>query len=218
MDCNRYLQGCLKGLTVFSVILLAGCARPVAGLYPPEGSDVRTVYVVNNYGWHTSIVVPGKDAAPYIRASDDFKDARYLEIGWGDEVYYQARKTTSAMGMKAIFWPTDSVLHVVALDAAPVLSSPDTEVVALSLSEKGFEKLAAFIDDSFAKDAKGEIIRLGSGLYGTSRFYRAKGTFYLFNDCNRWSADAIRAAGFPIITFSVITSAHVMQQLKLEER
>lgn len=214
MEYSRYLRGTVTSLTVLTVM---GCARPVAGLYPPDLSDSKTVYVVNAYGWHTSIVVPGKEAAPYIRASDDFEGARYLEIGWGDEAYYQARKTTSGMGLKAVFWPTDSVLHVVALDRDPALYFPDADVVAIRLSERGFRKLAGFIDESFAEDEKGGVIRLGSGLYGRSRFYRAQGTFYLFNNCNRWSADAIRSSGFPISTFYVITAAHVMDQLE-EER
>ncbi|UCD90736.1 MAG: DUF2459 domain-containing protein [Desulfobacterales bacterium] len=28
---------------------------------------------------------------------------------------------------------------------------------------------------------------MGKGKYGYSKFYSAKGTFYLFNTCNTWS-------------------------------
>ncbi|WP_345976987.1 DUF2459 domain-containing protein [Sulfurimonas sp. HSL3-7] len=216
MESSRYLQGMLIMLVAFSTILLTGCAKTVRTLYPPnpDRNDNKTVYVVNNYGWHTGIVLSRKDAAPYLHAFDDFKSARYLEIGWGDELYYQAKKITFWMSIRAAFWPTDSVLHVVALQDEPLAHFSDSDVVALELSNRGFIRLVEFIDNSFALDEKGEIITLGSGLYGTSRFYRAEGTFHLFNNCNTWSADAIRSSGFPISTFYVFSSDNMMYQLK----
>jgi len=38
---------------------------------------------------------------------------------------------------------------------------------------------------------------LGPGLYGSSRFYRAVGTFHAFNVCNHWIAGLLDAAGVP---------------------
>ncbi len=216
MESNRYLQGILILLIIFFSALLTGCARPVDALYPPnpDRTDNKTVYVVNNYGWHTGIVLSRKDAEPYLHAFDDFKSAGYLEIGWGDEVYYQAKKITLWLSIRAAFWPTDSVLHVVALQNDPLEHFSDSEVVALELSNTGFIRLVEFIDKSFALDKEGEIITLGSGLYGTSRFYRAEGTFHLFNNCNTWSADAIRSSGFPISTFYVFSADNIIFQLK----
>ena len=219
MKCNRCLQSIMSSLIIFSIALLAGCAKPVDELYPPDpdGTENKTVYVVNNYGGHTGIVIPRKDAEPYMHSFDDFKNARYLEIGWGDAAYYQAKEITLWLSMRAAFWPTDSVLHVVALQNDPSVHYSESEVVVLELSKKGFIRLVEFIDNSFALDENREIIRLGSGLYGTSRFYRAEGTFYLFNNCNDWSADAIRASGFPISTFYVFKADNVMYQLRRNE-
>ncbi|MGB6019766.1 MAG: DUF2459 domain-containing protein [Sulfurimonadaceae bacterium] len=207
-------------MIIFSIALLAGCAKPVSALYPPDPdrSDNKTVYIVNNYGGHTGIVLPRKDADPYMHSFNDFKSARYLEIGWGDAAYYQAKEITLWLSIRAAFWPTDSVLHVVALQTDPLEHFYNREVVALELSKTGFIRLVEFIDNSFALDEKREIIRLGSGLYGRSRFYRAEGTFYLFNNCNDWSADAIRSSGFPISTFYVLTAGNVMYQLKQDKR
>ena len=210
----------MSSLIIFSIALFAGCAKPVHELYPPDPdeTDNKTVYIINNYGDHTGIVIPRKDAEPYMHAFDDFKNARYLEIGWGDAAYYQAEEITLWLTIKAAFWPTDSVLHVVALQNDPLVHCSDSEVVALELSKKGFIRLVEFIDNSFALDENREITRLGSGLYGRSRFYRAEGTFYLFNNCNDWSADAIRSSGFPISTFYVLTGANIMYQLEQAER
>jgi len=215
MEYNSYLKGILASLILFSIALLAGCAKPVSTLYPPDPdrTDNKTVYIVN-HGLHTGIILAKKDADPYMHSFDDFKNARYVEIGWGDETYYQAEKKTLWMATRALFWPTDSVLHVAALQTDPVAYFSNSEVVQLKLSKTGFIRLAEFIDNSFALNKKREIIKLGSGLYGASRFYRAEGSFHLFNNCNTWSARAIRSSGFPISTFYVFTGSNVMYQLK----
>jgi len=205
-------------LIIFFIALLAGCAKPVNAFYPPDPdrTDNKTVYIVN-HGLHTGIVLPKKDADPYMHSFDDFKNASYLEIGWGDETYYQTGEETLWMGIRALFWPTDSVLHVAALQTDPVAYFSNSEVVQLKLSKTGFIRLVEFIDKSFALNKKGQIIKLGSGLYGTSRFYRAEGTFHLFNNCNTWSAGAIHSSGFPISTFYIFTAGNIMYQLKDEQ-
>lgn len=215
MHCNGYLQNILRSLAIFSIALLTGCTKPVSEFYPPDPNrtDNKTIYIVN-HGLHTGIVLPKKDADPYIHSFDDFKSASYLEVGWGDETYYQSEKDTLWMGIRALFWPTDSVLHVAALQTDPETYFPNNEVIELTLSKRGFIRLVEFIDRSFALNEKKQIIKLGSGLYGTSSFYRAEGRFHLFNNCNSWSAKAIRSSGFPISTFYVFSADDLMYQLK----
>jgi uncharacterized protein (TIGR02117 family) len=219
IECNCYLKAILTSLIIFSIALLGGCTKPISEFYPPDPdrTDNKTVYIVN-HGLHTGIVLPKKDAAPYMHSFDDFKSARYLEIGWGDETYYQAEENTLWMGIRALSLPTNSVLHVAALQTDPVAYFSNSEVIQLKLSKTGFIRLVEFIDNSFALNKKRQIIKLGSGLYGTSKFYRAEGTFHLFNNCNTWSARAIRSSGFPISTFYVFTAGNVMYQLKQDER
>lgn len=215
MECRHYLQNILTSLIIFSFLLLTGCTKPVSEIYPadPERTDNKTIYIVN-HGLHTGIAVPKKDSAPYMHSFDDFKNARYLEIGLGDEIYYQTEPNTLWMGIRALFWPTNSVLHVAALQRDPVSYFSNNEVVQLKLSKTGFIRLVEFIDKSFALNENGQTIKLGNGLYGTSRFYRAEGTFHLFNNCNNWSAKAIRSSGFPISTLNVFTARDIMYQLK----
>ena len=219
MERNCYLQGILTSLIIFSIVLLTGCTKSISISYPPDPNqtDNKTVYIVN-HGYHTGIVLPKKEADPYMRSFDDFKNAQYLEIGWGDETYYQAEENTLWIGTRALFWPTDSVLHVAALQTDPVAYFSNSEVAQLKLSKTGFISLVEFIDNSFALNEKKQIIKIGSGLYGTSRFYRAEGKFHLFNNCNTWSAKAIRSSGFPISTFNVFTADNIMYQLKQNKR
>lgn len=218
MEFNSYQQVIFASLITFSIALLTGCSKPVSALYLPDSdiTDNKTVYIVN-HGLHTGIALPKKDAAPYMHSFDDFKSARYLEIGWGDEIYYQTEPNTLWMGIRALFWPTDSVLHVAALNTDPIKYFNHNEVVPLKLSKTGFIRLVEYIDSSFTLDEKKKIIKLGNGLYGTSRFYRAEGKFHLFNNCNTWSARAIRSSGFPINSCCLFTSSNIMHQLKQDE-
>ncbi|GIT97774.1 DUF2459 domain-containing protein [Sulfurovum sp. TSL1] len=219
MEYNCYLQNILLGLMVFSVTLLTGCTKPISEFYPPGPgrTDNKTVYVVN-HGLHTGIVLPKKDAASYMHAFNDFKSARYLEIGWGDEIYYQTDPNTLWMGIRALFWPTDSVLHVAALQTDPIAYFNNNKVLRLKLSKTGFIRLVEYIDSSFTLNKNRQVIRLGNGLYGTSRFYRAEGKFHLFNNCNTWSARAISHSGFPINTCCIFTADDLITQLERRKK
>ncbi len=215
MERNRYQQLILIPLITLSITLLTGCTKPISEYYPPDPgrTDNKTVYIVN-HGLHTGIVLPNKDAIPYMSAFNDFSHARYFEIGWGDEIYYQTDPNTLWMGIRALFWPTNSVIHVAAFQTDPIAYFPNKEIVPLKLSQAGFIRMVNVIHNSFTLNQQGEPIKLGKGLYGTSRFYRAEGKFHLFNNCNTWSARAIRSSGFPINTFFLFTSDNIMHQLK----
>jgi hypothetical protein len=74
-----------------------------------------------------------------------------------------------------------------------------------------------FIADSFQRRPDGALIPQGPGLYGFSRFYRAKGSFHLFNTCNTWAARAVAATGLPVST-RIITAGGFVSQLRRNGR
>ena len=75
----------------------------------------NTVYVVN-HGWHTGFVVNAYDIQEEIpELKQRFGSVPYIEFGWGDKEFYQADEITPDVTLKAIFLPTDSVLHAVAI-------------------------------------------------------------------------------------------------------
>ena len=78
-----------------------------------DKSARNEVYVVN-HGWHTGFVVPASaihKTMPELKQR--FENAQYIEFGWGDNKFYQAEEITSGITLKAIFLPTDSVVHAV---------------------------------------------------------------------------------------------------------
>ena len=56
-----------------------------------------------------------------------FGETPYLEFGWGDKGFYQANEITSGITFKAVFWPTESVVHVVAVPKEPRIYFKNSE-------------------------------------------------------------------------------------------
>jgi len=118
------------------------------------------------------------------------------------------------MILRAVLWPTSSVLHVVAFRGPPGTYFSGLEVVELSVSEAGYNELLAFVAASFARTLDGALICLGTGLYGDSWFYIAEGSFTALNNCNTWVARAIETTGYPISSKTTITAQSVLSQLQ----
>ena len=199
-------------LLAFSV-LASGCAGPVHGLYPPrEGESVTPVWVVS-HGWHTGIVVRREDVPDGLWPQHrDFADSELVEIGWGERDFYMAPEGTSGMALRAALWPASSVLHVAGFRGAAERYFPVSEVVEITLSRRGFEELAAFIQEAYATDEAGGTIGLGPGHYPSSRFYLARETYHALKTCNTWTAKALRSAGCPITPFYALTAGNVIYQ------
>jgi uncharacterized protein (TIGR02117 family) len=173
------------------------------------------VFQVVKHGWHVGIVVGRADLVVLVpRLEEDFFAAKYLEVGWGDARFYQAEDPSAGLLLRAALWPTDSVLHVVGFSGTPARVFAASEVINVCLAPSAYERLLAFIADTFARGPEGGIIRLGPGLYGASRFYGAQGSFHALNTCNSWAARAIAASGLPVSHRLTLTAGGVVSQLR----
>ena len=201
--------------SVFFLCLLTGCVGPITALYPPTDAKKNFKLFVVNHGWHTGLVLRRADVPPGRWPQlIDFPKAKYIEIGWGDAGFYQAKQITSGLALKAIFWPTSSVLHVVGLEDSAEVSFPYSQVLTLPVSEAGWLSLIQFIEHSYAYDEYQHWQLIGHGIYGDSRFYQAQGYYHLFHTCNHWTAAAIRATGYPISRFYAFSAGNVLYQLQ----
>ena len=200
----------LHAISSLPFLLCAGCLGSVKSLYPPTaGQKQKSVYVVN-HGWHTGLIIPCDEIPPGLwRAARDFAPARYLEAGWGDDGFYRAQKITVSLTLKALFWPTPSVLHLVAVDDPPT-DFVGSKMFEVQLSPEGFEQMCAFIGRTHEYTTGGRPIWLAHGLYGESAFYRARGNYYFPKTCNHWTAKALRQAGCPITPIYSVTAGNVL--------
>lgn len=178
--------------------VLCACAGTGAAPVPSERPQpVASAFLVS-HGWHAGIVIRLRDPPEhFLPERRDFPEAEYLEFGWGDRDFYQAREFSLPLAMQAAFTSRSSVLHVVGFRDEPSRYFVCSELVEFRLSSRQLEQLASFVHTTFAREGSDAVAPLGRGLYGESRFYPASGRFHLFNTCNTWAANALLAASYP---------------------
>jgi uncharacterized protein (TIGR02117 family) len=170
---------------------------------------------VLDHGWHTAIVVRRGDVDRTLWPEvDDFPEATFIEVAWGDREFYMARPATPWLAIKAAFLASGSVLHVVGSSGLVATHFTESAVVDLRLSRGGFDAMTRFIHEEYQRDREDRPLRLERGLYGTSWFYAARSRYNLFNTCNTWVARALSTAGLAVASAGVITAGEVMRQVK----
>jgi len=174
---------------------LYGCAlQPLS----PDAPACRSprVLVLVSHGWHTGIVLERKDLVRLVPAlAQDIGREGLVEVGWGEERFYQARETSVGMALRAVLQPNPSVLQVVPLPRLARDYFKHGEIAEIRLEEEGYGALVAFVAASFTRTPEQGVIPLSPSLYGNGRFYRAEGSFHAFNTCNTWVARALAQAG-----------------------
>lgn len=190
----------MRILMWLAAVTLVGtaCAEAPAPINASADQPLRTIYLVS-HGWHTGVVVRPKDLTDEAwPESTALSRAEYVEVGWGDREYYQAADPGTWLALKAAFVPGPSVLHLVGFRIPVDQYFSASEVIALRVSDAGLMRLVTHIRGHYARDSAGKPIELGVGLYGESAFYQSVEDFYLFNNCNTWTARALRIAGIPV--------------------
>ena len=204
----------MKKIVIVIIFIINSACSSLPYVIEPIASDTAEldgdIFVVS-HGWHTGIVVPSKLITSRIPGlKERFEGAPYLEFGWGDKGFYQSKEITSGLTLSAIFWPTESVLHVVAV---PVIASKyfiNSQVEKICVNESGYSSLLRFIESSFYKNEVGKIVKLKNGIYGDSQFYKSVGDYYLMNTCNKWTAKALKSSGQDISPFFKLTAGSIM--------
>lgn len=203
------LRGCTAGLGIVLLLLTNGCSHPVAGLFPPAwGGPAHDVFVVG-HGWHAGIVLPRAELpAGSWPALAEIPAGDWLEVGWGERAFYQDPDPGLGIALRAVLWPTASVLHLAGFSGPVAEYFPASRITRLSLSPAGLEALLQYLSASFARDPDGAPHALGPGLYGQSQFYASTERYHLLKTCNVWTARALREAGIPITpSLSITTDA-----------
>ena len=166
------------------LVIFTGCAGSHSWQALPESSeDERTIFVVS-HGWHTGLILPNEPLSALLDLEKVMSESTFFEFGWGDADFYQAEGITSGITLKAILWPTESVLHVVSIREDPRFRFRNSDVVEVRLNRQGLARLVDFVSSSFYRTSDAQLVPLGSGLYHHSHFFRATGGYQLTNNCN----------------------------------
>jgi len=122
----------------------------------------------------------------------------HVAIGWGDkELYTQTQQWSdldAAIAAKALFLPTDSVVHAQWV-SAPYTSSRSMRT---KISPQQYTQLCQFIESTLADANPMEGVAFGDN----DHFYAGTGQYHLFNTCNNWVGEAMKAAGIKVGRFT----------------
>lgn len=176
-------------------------------------NNCPAVFIVHD-SWHAAIVLRKEqlsDAA--LPELVDFPDARFIEFSWGDKDYFPDPNSGFFMALKAAFWSSGSVLHLVGFDEALGKVYPRAEIIELRLSTPALERLIGYISQSVSRPQGQGRAPASAGLYSYSRFYPSSAKFSALNTCNTWVARALQHAGLPISPGGVISAAQLSDQL-----
>ena len=209
---------CLSLIFASLVFIALTHARPAGAANEwtcsPETKLCRTVFVVHD-SWHAAIVLRKDDlsnaAFPELA---DFPDPRFVEFSWGDKDYFPNPDSGFSMALKAAFWSSGSVLHLVGFNDDLRTFYPKAEIVELRLSASAFDRLVGFLSQSFLRAGSKGRAQASPGLYAYSRFYPSTQQFSLLNTCNTWVAQTLETAGLPISASRVITAGQLSEQIE----
>jgi hypothetical protein len=172
---------------------IAGCIARSPAHERVAAESQYTISVVD-HGWHTAIVVRRSDVDQTVWPEvNDFREATFVEVAWGDRDFYMADRATAWLAIKAALFTSGSVLHIAGF-SSPVATR--------------------FVQDEYQLDEKTQPVPLAPGLYGAGRFYAARSRYHLFNTCNTWVLRALRAAGFDVTPAGAVTAGDVMREAR----
>ncbi|TGD59906.1 TIGR02117 family protein [Flavobacterium humi] len=166
-----------------------------------KGKEIE-IFILSN-GVHTDIVVPVtteiKDwSTEILFAQTASKDslAHYLAFGWGDKGFYLNTPTWSDLkastAFKAAFNLSTSAMHTTFYNNL----NEGENCKKIRISTEEYQRLIAFIEESFQWDANHKVQWISGHSYGNrDAFYEAKGSYNLFYTCNTWTNNALKAAG-----------------------
>jgi hypothetical protein len=173
-------------LLVLSLALFGCASAPAPSALQRTGGEWRTLYVVN-HGLHTGLVIARTDLLEVLPGlAETFGEGDFIELGWGDEDYYRAAQPTLGLALQALFWPTASALHVLAIGGDPRQVFAGSELIEVRVAEDGYRQLLGFVAARY------------SMLY----------------TCNTWVAEALATGGCPLAFASAATAGQVMARLR----
>lgn len=173
----------------------------------------RTIHIVD-HGYHTGLIVraPAFDAVASL-GTEGFSGASWLEFGWGDAAYYQAKDPPLSMAISALLNSGGSALHIVGHRGDPTAIYAGKTILTLQVSASGHDRLVQRLRATVVRDDRGEAVPLSRFNPDGSRFYRATGDYSLAYTCNHWMADLLVEAGVPIDPSGAALSSDLMDKL-----
>ena len=176
-----------NSLLLALALMLASCAGPIAGLWPPAPDATKYRVLVSVDAWHSAIGLWPPDDPSGVDPST------FREWGYADRNFYLDGDDGFSGSCAALFWPTDAVIQVAAV-GVPYYKRALTPPVRhwwFELSEEGYNRLVAFLEAE--RSSTDSVSHLAQ-----ARWYPAKYNYQIFHHCLHWTTRALREAGLPV--------------------
>jgi uncharacterized protein (TIGR02117 family) len=190
-------------LMYFSYAFVASQIPVNAAHNQPENGI--TIYIHSN-GFHTDLILPVEETTTqtnWLKLFDDsllqrkHRNAKWMAAGWGDKGFYldSYNNTFPDFGIccKALLVPSPSLMHVAFYEHG-FTRTPLCKPVQLRTSE--YVLLCKQIKQSFVCHTNGMAKPIASpGYWEYDYFFRANGSYHLFQTCNDWTNECLKSSG-----------------------
>ncbi|MBN1300016.1 MAG: DUF2459 domain-containing protein [Melioribacteraceae bacterium] len=164
--------------------------------------------------WHVGILLTVDSLSESnLIALDDFTNYNFVDIGWGDQEFYQDPDDDIVKALKAAILPTSSVVRVTGhLSTLRRIINWSDFAVEINISRDKYLKLLRFINDSFNYENRIPVVTK-SLAEGAIKFYESHLTYTIFYTCNTWVAEALESAGLQIDHETIITANDLFKEV-----
>ena len=211
----RFILKTSLGLAVF--LLLYGLIVFITSIIPVNNNksldthNTIPVYILSN-GVHTDIVVPLNNSIKnwstsisYLHTKAQDSTRQLLAFGWGDKGFYLDTPTwadlKASTAIKAVTGMSSSAMHITFYKEL----EENENCKKIFITDKDYQLLIAYIEDSFVVDTEQKTQRIGTHSYGKyDVFYEAKGSYSLFYTCNTWANQALKSGNQKAALWTVL--------------
>ncbi|MFW5645448.1 MAG: DUF2459 domain-containing protein [Bacteroidota bacterium] len=179
-----------------------------------DDSEEFEILVVQE-GWHTGIVFKTNDVDSTIWPEIvHYRNKNFVDVGWGDEKFYQVPGYPVFVAARAVLFPTQSVLRVFPY-STPILSAyfEDSKILTFTINRQQLDRLSRFVAESYKRDKNGNA-QLSKLYENNQHYFLATRNYHLFRTCNTWIALGFKKSGFDVRSFFVLYGKQLIRQLR----
>jgi len=171
-----------------------------------QDDSLKTIYLIKQR-WHTAVVFHTEDIDSLIFPEVKyFHAAELIDIGWGDEAFYQHPDFDWDLAYQALLHTTPSTLRVEGIYITMQHYFDISEIVVeLKINNEQLKILQKYISDTIWRDENQKHKILSTQYLNRVYFFKANGSYHLFNTCNTWLARGLKQAGMEIKDDIILT-------------
>ncbi|MCW8804347.1 MAG: DUF2459 domain-containing protein [Ignavibacteriaceae bacterium] len=168
--------------------------------------SLHTVYLIKQR-WHTAVVFHTEDIDLLILPEVNyFQGAELIDIGWGDEAFYQYPEFDWDLAYQALFYSTPSTLRIEGIFIQLIEYFNVSEIVVeLKINDDQLKFLLEYISETVWRDESSKPKILSTQYLNRIYFLKANGKYHLFNTCNTWLARGLKSTGLEIKDDIILT-------------